>query len=251
MPGKRPITILLLVIIVASFSFAFLRYQANIGDDQSWFNRTWRVQAAEHLLVRWALGLHQAGDGRSDYLYPERTEAFPVRVYIDPTLALPSGSIEAASPEMVKLLGNGGFDIGVSYQLTSSKAAYTSSDFRNLAAQTSKVDSIQTPLDIFVLTKDEASATQLGSTVREHGIIVFLASIQELSPEPNAQAALVTSTILHEFGHQVGLEHVENQQCIMASVVEQPNSTAWAPQTVPTSYCAEELAMVAAAGAAR
>jgi len=211
----------------------------------------WRTRAAEHPLVRWALGLHQAGDGRSDYLSPERSEGFPVRIFFDPEVAIPNGSIAAALPEMVKLLGRGGFDLGTPLQLTSTKDAYTSADFRNLAAQASRMDSLQTPLDIFVLTQDATSTTQLGSTVREHGIVVFMASITALTSEPNAQAALVTSTILHEFGHQVGLDHLDDPTCIMTAVVEQPTSTVWAPQTVPTHYCAAELAMVAAGGAAR
>lgn len=246
MRRQRSITIVLLVVIIVAFSFSFLRYQANNGQPNNWFNTRWRIRAAEQPLIRWALGLHQAGDGRNDYLYPERTEAFPVRVFVDPAVALSPGSIEAALPEMVRLLHNGGFDTGTPFQLASSKDAYTSTDFRSLAAQASKMDSIQTPLDLFILTKDAVSTTQLGSTVREHGIVVFMASIQALTAEPQAQAALVTSTILHEFGHQVGLEHVDDQQCIMTAIVEQPMSTMWAPQTVPTQYCAEELAMVAA-----
>lgn len=244
MRHQRSITAALLVVILVTFSFSFLRYQANNGQQDTWFNMHWRDRAAEHPLIRWILGLHQAGDGRSDYFHPERSEGFPVRVFVDPAVMVPSGSIEAALPEMVKLLGSGGFAIGTPFQLASSKDAYTSADFRSLAAQASKVDSSQTPLDIFVLTKDSASTTQLGSTVREHGIVVFLGSIQELTQEVNAQDALVTSTILHEFGHQVGLEHVDDQQCIMAAIVEQPVSTTWSPQTVPTRYCAGELGLV-------
>lgn len=248
---RRIATTALLIVIICAFSFSFLRYQANAGDDRSWFNTHWRVRTAAHPSMRWALGLHQAGDGRSDYLSPERTEGFPVRVFADPAVAVPGGSIAAALPEMASLLGDGGFDLVAPVVLNATRESYTSADFRSLAARASKMDSIQTPLDIFILTKDAASATQLGSTVREHGIVVFMGSIQELTSEPNAQVALVTSTILHEFGHQVGLDHLDDASCIMTAVVEQPTSTAWAPQTVPTHYCAEELAMVAAAGAAR
>ncbi|MEK7519023.1 MAG: matrixin family metalloprotease [Patescibacteria group bacterium] len=251
MPHQRSITVVLLVVIIVAFSFSILRYQANNGQQDTWFNTHWRVRAAEHPLVRWVFGLHQAGDGKADYLYPVRTEGFPVRIFLDPAVVIPNGSIDAALPEMVKLLGSGGFDMGTPLQLTSTKDVYTNADFRSLAAQASKMDSIQTPIDIFILTKDSVSASQLGSTVREHGIVVFMGSIQELTSEPNAQAALVTSTILHEFGHQVGLDHMDNPTCIMAAVVEQPTSTVWAPQTVPTHYCAEELAQIAALQQAR
>ncbi|MDP2790019.1 MAG: matrixin family metalloprotease [bacterium] len=246
MQHQRSITVVLLVVIFFAFSFSFLRYQANNGQQDTWFNTHWRARAAERPLIRWALGLHQAGDGRSDYLHPARSEGFPVRIFLDPAVVIPNGSIEAALPEMVKLLGSGGFDIGTPLQLTSTKETYTSKDFRRLAGQASKMDSIQTPVDIFVLTKDAVSPTQVGSSVREHGIVVFMASIQELTPESNAQAALVTSTILHEFGHQVGLDHLDEPSCIMAAVVEQPVSTSWAPQIVPTQYCPEELAQIAA-----
>lgn len=239
------------MVILLAFSFSFLRYQANNGQQDTWFNTHWRTRAAEHPLIRWALGLHQAGDGRSDYLFPERTEGFPVRIFLDPAVSIPTESIEAALPEMVKLLGSGGFELATPQVLQGTRETYTNVDFRSLAAQAAEQDVIQTPVDIFILTKDAASMTQLGSTVREHGIVVFMGSILELTQEPNAQAALVTSTILHEFGHQVGLDHLDEPSCIMAAVVEQPTSTAWAPQTVPTHYCPEELTLIAALQQAR
>lgn len=243
---NRVSILFLLVTIGVSFGYAILRYQANNGQQDTWFNVHWRTRAAEHPLIRWALGLHQAGDGKSDYLYPERTEGFPVRIFLDPAINIPNGSIEAALPEMVKLLGDGGFNLAAPQVLLATKETYTNTDFRSLAAQASQLDSIQTPLDIFILTRDSESATQLGSTVREHGIVVFMGSIQALTAEPQAQVALVTSTILHEFGHQLGLEHLDDQQCIMAAIVEQPVSTKWVPLIVPTQYCPQELSLLAA-----
>ncbi|MFA6043060.1 MAG: hypothetical protein WCV85_00075 [Patescibacteria group bacterium] len=62
----------ILLVIVGSFGFSFLRYQANQADADNWFNLHWRSSFAQHIWLQTAFGLHRDGDNRAAYLSNNR-----------------------------------------------------------------------------------------------------------------------------------------------------------------------------------
>jgi predicted Zn-dependent protease len=124
--------------------------------------------------------------------------------------------------------------------------AYSREQIRALANQEKFLQDINNSatLHIFLLSKFTDTPTNIGMTVREDGVVVFMDTITDLTKSnPASVDAYVLSTILHEFGHQLGLDHVESLNCIMQSTVESPVSGFF---STPTQYCPQELQLIEA-----
>jgi len=61
-----------------------------------------------------------------------------------------------------------------------------------------------------------------------------------LTPITSGQVGLEKSTLLHEWGHLLGMEHNTIPNCIMSALVEVSNSVRIAYQ-INTEYCWNEL----------
>src|SRR5581483_677174 len=66
----------------------------------------------------------------------------------------------------------------------------------------------QAALFIMILSANSTDAHDIGLTYKEDGLIVYANTIKNLAPQ-NHQVLndYVYSTLLHEFGHQLGLMH--------------------------------------------
>ncbi len=46
---------------------------------------------------------------------------------------------------------------------------------------------------------------------------------------------------MHEWGHLLGIDHVDNPECIMSSFVEVEDKTLFRVQDIPVAYCPETI----------
>ncbi|MFA6043059.1 MAG: hypothetical protein WCV85_00080 [Patescibacteria group bacterium] len=100
---------------------------------------------------------------------------------------------------------------------------------------------------VFLLNTFFDSPTNIGMTVREDGTVLFLDAIADLARnDPSTTNAYILSTLLHEFGHQLGLENITSADCIMAASVEEPTPLEGRRIATPTEYCQQELQLIEA-----
>ena len=62
-----------------------------------------------------------------------------------------------------------------------------------------------------------------------------------MSDLSHIQNMIEQSTIMHEWGHLLGLDHINQEDCIMNERVEVYENRRFQGSNIPTTYCAEEL----------
>lgn len=241
----------LLVIIVASFGYAGIRYQANRQDERTWFNQHWRSSFARHASLRWLFGLHRDGDNQRAYLAVQEPSTLTLVLVNDDRVVVPEDAVERAAAVIGETLGIPGRVAIVPGAVLAPTTSYSATQLRRLPRPTPA--GAQDPvLYLYALTSFTDAPSYVGSTVREDGIALFFTELDSLvHRSPATRTSLVVSTILHEFGHQIGVPHIDDSTCIMAPSVEQPGSALSALALVPTTYCPQERAAIAALQQAR
>lgn len=97
-------------------------------------------------------------------------------------------------------------------------------------------------LAIILLDKSKDAPTNVGMTEGERTIVLFEGRIAELSETQTVLNDLKVSTVLHEYGHLIGLEHNNNEGCLMNEKVESPGND-WFTD-MPENFCDFELSQI-------
>ena len=82
--------------------------------------------------------------------------------------------------------------------------------------------------------------TYIGSTYRESTIVLFYNKMRQFSSGGRTFTKIIESTILHELGHQLGLDHIDSEQCIMAPYVENLGEQNRVEE-IPVEFCRQSL----------
>lgn len=227
---------LLLGLIAILFAFIYLKVQVN-GSPNSHFNQTTRFSLGRHPYARLILGLHDYGDARAEYLSgtgPIKIEWFrPKLEDIDMTvLDRFAASVKeyTGRPTQVEYGGdisdtivNKNTDLEVSRFFGQTVGASTIYVFFS-EDYTPKVDK------------------ELSTTLKESGILISLNAHREFLQSYSGKLSdYLLSSLLHEFGHQLGLEHNSDSDCLMyahAGLDGQPME--YYGQFTPKDFCPAE-----------
>jgi hypothetical protein len=216
---KRFVKIVLLGIIILSFGYSSLIYLSHDVED-NFFNLKYRDKFAASEFWRNFLDLSFDGDAKSDFLGKTKSK---ILIEVD--------SMEGIQYSLSAL---DNFRHKVE-EITHKETTYLISD-QNIPlignmTEFDMEDTINRYRD-FSNTKEVASLyilyssyaedeSEIGSTLMESGIIIFLDSLEEFTPRASKNfASFEFSTLLHEFGHQLGLGHNEQGGCLMNEEAE-------------------------------
>jgi predicted Zn-dependent protease len=232
----------LLIVILLSFAFVILKILAN-GSPDNFFNSSFRKDFAKIHALRQILGLHFDGDGLSDYLGPKNSK---ISIEVDSMdgLEVPIPSLELLSKRISSATGK-----SVSYYISDTKIPFQASVNQTQISQIAdKYQNYITKLGsafIYLLYANqmEGETERLGSTYKEFGVVIFAGTIRDFAGNnPEILNNYIESTSLHEFGHQIGLNHNDQSGCLMnASVEEAPVQSN--PQIV-TDFCDYEKNLI-------
>jgi len=245
---KRLFILLLIIIIIISFGFVGIRYSANADEQDNWFNNEYRESFTQYKYLRDVLGLHWDGDAKADYLLNKKYTKLRIEVDRYDGCGISANAISSFVSVIEPIIDKPG-EITITMNDTI-PLGFESYDSEQIRALTDRYKGFSTRGDeavlyILCLNKYSEAPSNIGLTVFEDGIILFWEAIAELvQNNQDIIDSYVISTLLHEFGHQLGVDHVENPQCIMAASVENPAPVNGAVSRAATEYCEEELAVI-------
>jgi predicted Zn-dependent protease len=234
--GLKGFLFCIVVIIVGIF--AYLRFSVN-GNLDSYFNQHTRFQMGKYKAVRALFGLHNDGDARVEYLNAKLPIVIEV---VKPTgTMLDERIIKQFADKVAEFTGKQttifNEDHIPSGTLNEKDLALMVSQHRRHAAGNA---------NLFVIYADDFVAdnpNEIGRTYLESSIVISDKRLKELTQgDSRIMPSYQLSTMLHEFGHQVGLGHNNGEDCIMNTTVEQPERMVhFFSDITPTSFCELEL----------
>lgn len=230
-------TFLLLVIILFSGIFIYLKMQS-LGDEHSSFNQTTRYRLAKFGFFRTTLGLHKDGDSRAEYLLKDTSIIIEV---VQPSGSkLSDGVLDEFAKKVSEYTGRNTRivntdTIASGYTNEGQLAAIVRGNRRHFDGGSS---------NLFVMYVDDfpGSEKNLAKTYQDFGMVISNDRLALLTREyPNSLPDYQLSTLLHEFGHQIGMDHNSINGCIMNEVVESPAGGVFYGASTPTSFCSDEI----------
>lgn len=239
---KKLFTVLFLVVIIAiTLGFISLRVLAQ-GDEESNFNRNYRSKLSAYPIVRKMLGMHFDGDGKADYLGNSGNE---ILIEVDSLIGLQidSAPLKLLAEKISAITGKEAF-----YLFSDSNIAYKESLNRDDIKEIVKTNrDYKKPGSFYVLiaSKDMEVERTLGITFEEYGVVIFADRIDDFTmANPETKDNYIESTILHEFGHQIGLPHNDLEGCLMNEKAEESQVARENPNDVLVDFCDYEKEQV-------
>lgn len=189
--------------------------------------------------LRNILRLKQVGDARFEYLRPEHSTIF-VRIFY------PSNKrLQAELPSWIKNM------IKVTTGKSTQLSLHPSSRLRGLQplsleqlrleAALLPTPTYQPVLNIVYVSSYAQAPTNVGLVVSDNTMFIFLDQLKSLSSNKIVLKRIEQSTLMHEWGHLLGMEHVDKHNCVMSAKVEVFESRRDQEANIPIEYCFETL----------
>jgi hypothetical protein len=235
---KRTLVIVfLLSVIVLSFGFVWLKNEAR-GPQTDYFNQHLRAWFDKYQPLRQILSLHYDGDGQTDYLGRHYKK---ILIEVDLMTALDTrlDALDNLAKHIQEVTGK-----PTSYIISDRDISYerTLTDEQIQAIprqyQTFFTSGDTAVVYLMYLSRDKDHPSLLGLTYQEYGIVLFGDALRDLTDEnSNLLSSYEESTSLHEFGHQLGLQHNIQTGCLMNEFVELGDVKHQRPPDVITDFC--------------
>ena len=226
----------LLILILGIF--IYLKVET-LGSDTSAFNQTSRLKLGEYQIARSLLSLHKDGDARAEYLLG--TSPIDIEVAQPDSDQLPDYVVQQFASQVTAVTGRPTKTYSVDGVPS---GTLTNADIAHIVQVDKRQFNTGDPI-IFIIYADDfaSSAQEVGKTVEEFGMVLSHYQLTQLTlAYPAALSQYQESTMLHEFGHQLGLDHNNQSDCIMNPGIENATAPAAFSSTfTPTAFCQTEL----------
>lgn len=230
--------ILLLIFIVLCAAFIYVKLQT-LGNENSEFNQTTRYHLGRYSLLRSLFGLHSDGDGREWYL--ENFRPLVVEVVEAEGTSINREALDLFLKRVQDYTGRKA-DL---YNIDRVKGGMlTDSDLEEVV-RTYRRHIIPGEPNLFIIYAEDfqREGAEMAKTFKEFGMVLSNKRLEEeTGGEPRSLTQYVESTLLHEFGHQLGLAHNSEENCIMNKWVETSSLAGeFSGKFTPTDFCDFEL----------
>ncbi len=234
--------LLLTAVILFCAGFIYGRISA-AGPQTDYFNSHWRTTLDRTPVLRQILGLHDNGDARSDYL-GSRFSSIYITVNAVYDVTVDTAVLDRFAAAVRDVTGK-----PASYRVVYNNISQTDLSDDDVAGifnrYHSPIPSGAASLTVLIADTHQNEPNLLGSTFQEYGIVMYKKTLEGFtSAAPSTLGNYELSTLLHEFGHQIGLGHNNIPGCLMNSQAEQNNAAITDPAFVVTDFCQPELEQI-------
>lgn len=210
-----------------------------LGSPSSSFNQTTRYKLGESQFARSLLGMHNYGDARGWFLKGQ--SPIVVEVVSAKGLDIDQRALDNFAEDIKKYTGK----YATVFNYEEVPNGVLSDEVLGTEVSLHRKQTISGQPNLFIIYADdfERSGTELAKTYNEYGMVLSDKRLKEVTAGyPGAVTEYVESTLLHEFGHQLGLEHNDLPGCVMNERVENP-IVMWGSNTdyIETEFCELEL----------
>jgi len=238
----KKITVSLLIIFILLLAAQIIFTYLGRRSEDNFFNSKLRPIAMKSAFLRKILVLHNDGDARFEYLNNK------IRIEVDAmeNIKVNYEALELVKAKIMENVGNeasllvSNADIPYVEQTDEAAIEAIAKNYRNLPWTKSEAS-----LYILLVSRDKQDLDSLGLTFHEDGIIVYANSHEDFTASnPKTYSNYIASTILHEFGHQIGLPHNENKNCLMNTHAGEELVARQSISEVITDFCEYEKGQI-------
>lgn len=234
--------VLLLSIISSSLLYCVFYIFFNLVNPANSINQTFRKTILQQPQLRKSFRLEQVGDARYEYFHNPSMPLI-ISLYYEEGISLDPKTLEIVNHEVRKIthknviiLQKPQTIINVPSKIQDTDIAIIEKKF----GQDTSVWSNVVPLSIFLLSYYTPHPSYAGLVTDAHSIILFNTAIENVTTNPESRSSMEIGTILHEFAHLGGAEHIQNQDCILAETVENLNFFQKISH-ITNTYCEEDI----------
>lgn len=208
------------MLILISCTFVYLKVQI-LGDANSSFNMTTRYTLGKYSILRDVLGLHSYGDARNWYL--SGNDGIVLEVVTAKGTQIDDQTINNFAADITMYTGK---QVSIFNTEQIPGDALSNSGLEDVT-KSYRHHVITGQANLFVIYAKDFSrkGQEIAKTVDEYGIVLSDKRLKQVTADfPAALPEYIESTLLHEFGHQLGLEHNDKSGCIMNAKAENPEA---------------------------
>jgi predicted Zn-dependent protease len=192
-------------------------------------------------MMRNILGLHFDGDARAGYL-SDKYPRIEIKVIAMDGMNLDASIMDGFTAKISRATGKLA-DYTYLPEMMPYEDSSSLEDFRNIIVSQRAIDrsSGQAVIYLILANKNKENGNSVGSTFMEDAIVLFQSMIAQ-NYDRNGDIEIydkyVGGVLLHEFGHQLGLDHNNYPGCIMNKEVELGG---WSTSSdIVTDFCGQE-----------
>lgn len=229
----------LLILIILS-TYLILFYSFHWADPENTINVELRPIINRQKITKNLFKLNRVGDNVFTYTNPQHKQItvevdYQSDITLTPELDLwINNMINNTLGKKVEVI------IDDKNQLTP-KPSYTDQELFHLTSSQSHYKSTTPYLHIIYLSNSSEVPTNAGRVVNQDTIFMFANVLNSLSNKDDINLMLEQSTLMHEYGHLLGIKHIDQENCIMSELVEVYGSSRYQGGNIPTEFCPETL----------
>lgn len=233
---RRLLSITVLLAIIALAGATIFISLGSRGERDNYFNRNWRGDVSRYPFLRTVFSLHNDGDGKDDYvkdkygrifIQVDAMEGIEVRNNILGEVASKIGSLTGKEVIFEKINTNVPF-----------KEVTDEGEIEKMVENNKQPRKGEAFLYLLFVNQKLNEEKLVGITFKEYGIIIFADALNTFTENvPRSADSYKISTILHEFGHQLGLPHNDEPGCLMNEKVEMDRTPKPNPADVIVDFC--------------
>lgn len=232
------------LVILTSFTFITIKVLA-FGPEDSVFVTEYRPVLANNPFLRDVFMFHNDGEAKADYL-GDRYSRIHIEIDTLEGIEPDQESLQKFKEKVEEITGKEVI-LDISDENIPSDTTVDDAIIESIITKYRDVDEFYEDtaiLYILYVSTDLSNERLLGITHEEDAFIIYKETIIDLTSKVSFIAdEYEYSTLLHEFGHQIGLKHTSDENCIMFAreeISEEPQIIG-SEDDVVTRFCTDEL----------
>jgi hypothetical protein len=238
-------TALQLVILLILIITGVVIYGLHLGGSDNPINKELRSSILKSTLTKSVLALNDPGDHKFMYASPA-TSSITVEVDVQAGI-VPHPSLKSWLEGMLKETLGKQADVRIDYDNNiPPQTSFTYTELLSIAKKTRDplLAAQANYLHIIYLSSSANEPTNAGMVLTSTDMFIFKHVINELNQMESIRARIEHSTIKHEWAHLLGIDHVDQENCIMSPRVEVYENRRFQGGNIPTEYCPETLFLI-------